>query len=60
MVPPNESITTTDAISGFLKAIRSSCILSERQFEKVEATMAQGEYPPSRPSWPPAWSRTGS
>ena len=24
MVPPNESNTTTDAISGFLQAIRSS------------------------------------
>ena len=45
MVPPNESNTTTDAISGFLQAIRSSCILSERQLEKLEANMAEGEYP---------------
>ena len=45
MVPPNESTTTTDAISGFLQAIRSACILSEQQFEKLEATMAKGEYP---------------
>ena len=46
MVPPNESNTTTDAISGFLQAIRSSSILSERQFEKLEANMAEGEHPP--------------
>ena len=45
MVLPNESTTTTDAISGFLQAIRSACILSEQQFEKLEATMAKGEYP---------------
>ena len=45
MVPPNESTTTTDAISGFLQAIRSSRILSERQLEKLEANMAEGEYP---------------
>ncbi|MGO9463205.1 MAG: serine/threonine protein kinase [Isosphaeraceae bacterium] len=47
MVPPNEPVTTTDAISRFLKTIRSSCILSERQFEKVEATMAQRENHPA-------------
>jgi eukaryotic-like serine/threonine-protein kinase len=46
MVPPNESKMTTDAISGFLQAIRSSSILSERQLEKLEAKMAEGEYPP--------------
>ena len=45
MVPPNESNTTTDAISGFLQAIRSSSILSERQFEKLEANVAGGDYP---------------
>ncbi len=45
MVPPNESNTTTDAISGFLQAIRSSSILSERQLEKLEANVAGGDYP---------------
>ncbi len=45
MVLPNESATTTDAISGFLQAIRSSRILSEQQLEKLEANMAQGAYP---------------
>ena len=45
MVPPNESRTTTDAISGFLQAIRKSRILSEQQFEKLEANIAHGGYP---------------
>jgi serine/threonine protein kinase len=45
MVPPNESHTTTDAISDFALAIRSSNILSDRQFEKLEASMADGEHP---------------
>ena len=45
MVPPNESTTTTDAISGFLQAIRSSRILSEQQFEKLAANIAKGGYP---------------
>jgi serine/threonine-protein kinase len=46
MEPPNESNTRTAAISGFLQAIRSSSILSERQFEKLEANVAEGDYPP--------------
>ena len=46
MEPPNESNTRTDAISDFLQEIRSSSILSERQFEKLEANVAKGEYPP--------------
>src|SRR5262249_11749144 len=37
---------STSAISGFLQAIRSSSILSDRQFEKLEANVAEGEYPP--------------
>jgi eukaryotic-like serine/threonine-protein kinase len=45
MVPPNESKTTTDAISGFLQAIRGSSILSERQLEQFEANVAEGELP---------------
>ena len=35
----------TDAISAFLQVIRSSRILSDHQFEKLEANMAQGDYP---------------
>jgi eukaryotic-like serine/threonine-protein kinase len=46
MVPPNESNTTTGTISGFLQAIRSSSLLSEPQFKKLEANLAEGEYPP--------------
>ena len=42
---PNQSATTTDAISGFLQAIRNSRILSEQQFQKLEAKMAHGDYP---------------
>jgi eukaryotic-like serine/threonine-protein kinase len=45
MVPPDESTTTTDAIAGFLQAIRSSRILSEQQFEKLAANIAKGGYP---------------
>jgi eukaryotic-like serine/threonine-protein kinase len=45
MVPPNEPNTTTDAVSVFLQAIRSSSVLSERQLEKLEASMSEGEYP---------------
>ena len=30
----------------FLQAIRSSAVLSEKQFEKVEANVAEGNYPP--------------
>ena len=45
MVPPNESNTTTDAIASFLQAIRKSCILSERQLEKLEKNVAEGEHP---------------
>ncbi len=45
MVPPNDSNTTTDAISGFVEAIRSSSILSERQLQKLEAATAEGEQP---------------
>jgi serine/threonine-protein kinase len=41
MVPPNESITATDTISSFVQAIRSSNILSERQLEKLEASLAE-------------------
>ena len=37
MVPSSESSTTTDAISGFVRAIRSSTVLSERQLEKIDA-----------------------
>ncbi len=49
MVQPNESKTTTDAISGFVEALRGSNILSDRQFEKAEASMAEGE-PLSEPA----------
>ena len=42
MVLPNESTTPTETISGFLQAIRSSSILSERQIEKLEANIADG------------------
>jgi eukaryotic-like serine/threonine-protein kinase len=45
VVPPNESNTKTDPISAFLQEIRGSSFLSERQFEKLEASMARGEYP---------------
>jgi eukaryotic-like serine/threonine-protein kinase len=45
MVAPNESNTTTDAISGFVESIRSSNILSERQLEKIDAILAEGEHP---------------
>jgi serine/threonine-protein kinase len=45
MEPLNESNTKTSAISGFLEAIRSSSILSQRQFEKLEASVAEGDYP---------------
>jgi serine/threonine protein kinase len=45
MVPPDESTRTTDAIAGFLQAIRSSRILSEQQFEKLGANIALGGYP---------------
>jgi len=44
MATSNEPITTTNAISGFLQTIRTSCVLSERQFEKLEASMAVGEH----------------
>jgi hypothetical protein len=50
MVLPNESTSTTDGISDFLQVIRRSCNLSEREFEKVEAKIAEGDF----------WSRTGS
>jgi serine/threonine-protein kinase len=46
MEPQSESNTTTSAISGFLQALRSSSILTERQFEKLEANVAEGDYPP--------------
>jgi serine/threonine-protein kinase len=46
MVPSNESSTTmSDAIAGFLQAIQSSCVLSDRQFEKLAANQADGQYP---------------
>jgi eukaryotic-like serine/threonine-protein kinase len=45
MVLPNESATTTNAISGFLQAVRSSCVLSEQQLEQLAANMSEGEYP---------------
>ena len=45
MVPPNESTTTTDAISGFLQALRKSHVMSEQQFEKLNANIAEGDYP---------------
>jgi serine/threonine-protein kinase len=43
--PSNESNTKTGTSSEFLQAIRSSSILSEKQFEKVEANVAEGNYP---------------
>ena len=46
MEPSNESNTKTGTSSEFLQAIRSSAILSEKQFEKVEANVAEGNYPP--------------
>jgi serine/threonine-protein kinase len=49
MVPPNESETRADPISAFLQAVRTSSALSERQLEKLEASVAEGEYP-SKPA----------
>ena len=46
MEPSNESNTKTGTSSEFLQAIRSSAVLSEKQFEKVEANVAEGNYPP--------------
>jgi serine/threonine-protein kinase len=46
MEPANESNTRTVAIPDFLQAIRSSSLLSERQVEKLEANVAEGNYPP--------------
>ena len=46
MEPSNESNTKTGTSSEFLQAIRSSAILSEKQLEKVEANVAEGDYPP--------------
>jgi eukaryotic-like serine/threonine-protein kinase len=45
MVQPIETNTTTDATSGFVDAIRSSNFLSERQLEKLDASMAKAETP---------------
>src|SRR5262249_43274335 len=45
MIPPNESNTTTTAISGFVAAIRSANILSERQLQKLEARLAEEGHP---------------
>ena len=45
MEPPNELKMTTGAISDFLKAIRSSSLLSERQCAKIEADMTAGGHP---------------
>jgi eukaryotic-like serine/threonine-protein kinase len=44
--PSNESNTKTGTSSEFLQAVRSSAVLSEKQFEKVEANVAEGNYPP--------------
>ena len=46
MEPSNESNTKTGTSSEFLQAIRSSAVLTEKQFEKVEANVAEGNYPP--------------
>src|SRR5262245_54392898 len=43
MEPNNESTT---ASSSFLRAVRSSAILSERQLQKLERNVAEGVYPP--------------
>src|SRR5215468_9669591 len=45
MSPPNESNTTTTAISGFVAAIRSANILSQGQFKKLEARLAEEGHP---------------
>ena len=45
MVPPHDASTTTDTISGFLQAVRSSSILSQRQLEKIEANLPEGDDP---------------
>ena len=45
MEPSNESNTKTGTSSEFLQAIRKSAVLSEKQFEKVEANVAEGNYP---------------
>ncbi len=45
MAKPSESNVTTGTISGFLRTIRGSSILSQRQLEKLEADMAEGEDP---------------
>jgi eukaryotic-like serine/threonine-protein kinase len=44
--PSNGSNTKTGTSSEFLQAIRRSAVLSEKQFEKVEANVAEGNYPP--------------
>jgi serine/threonine-protein kinase len=44
--PSNESNTKTGTSSEFLQAIRNSAVLSEKQLEKVEANVAEGNYPP--------------
>ena len=45
MEPSNESNTKTGTSSEFLQAIRKSAVLSEKQFGKVEANVAEGNYP---------------
>src|SRR5262249_26280027 len=45
MVLPNESTTKTDAIAGFVQAIRNSAVVSERQLEKLESDLVGGLYP---------------
>jgi eukaryotic-like serine/threonine-protein kinase len=42
---PNQSATTTDAIPAILQVVRSSRILPQHQFEKLEANIAHGDYP---------------
>ena len=56
MEPPNGSNTKTARSQA---SSRSSAVrhLVQRQFEKLEANVAEGEHPPSRTNWPPAWSR---
>ena len=45
MNPANESNTSTSAISGFLQAIRSSSILSERQLKNSKRMWPMGSIP---------------
>jgi serine/threonine-protein kinase len=44
MALPNESTTATNAGSGVLSAVRSTGILTERQLEKLESDLADGQH----------------